>query len=80
MSEETAEAALEYVAMYLNHAASTCALRAGMQQRRIFWPWRGTDPHNQRHSRDQEASPERVRLCRRYAALVVAAINDKAPV
>ena len=79
MSEETAADTLEYLAMYINYAASICALRDGTQQQRILWPWRGEDPKGQRHLQAQEASPARVLLCRRYAAQAVAALNTKTP-
>ena len=76
---ETAAIAIENLAMYINHAASTVALRDGMQEERILWPWRGDDPKGRRHLHLQEASPERVRLCERHAALLVQTINEKTP-
>jgi hypothetical protein len=79
VAEETAAEALESLAQCINHAAATCALRAGLARRRVLWPWQGEDEMQLRHMREMEASPERVALCRSEAQRVVQLLTREAP-
>lgn len=80
MSQQTTEEAIEYLAMYVNFAASIDALRAGRQKRRVLWPWRGDDLEGRRHLQRMEASAERQALCRQIARRAVQLVNQRTPV